>query len=193
MSTRPRILAFAGSNRTDSWNQRVLEIAADAAAEARATVTQIQLRDYPLPLFDQDMEQAEGHSENLLALKKLFVEHDGLLLACPEYNSSITPLLKNTIDWVSRPVGDELPLVAFTGKMASLVSASPGGLGGHRGLVHVRAILSSIGVLVLPQQASIPHVHQVFDEGGKMTQPHHQENLMQIGRQLAEATARFID
>ena len=193
MSTRPRILAFAGSNRTDSWNQRVLEIAADAAAEARATVTQIQLRDYPLPLFDQDMEQAEGHSENLLALKKLFVEHDGLLLACPEYNSSITPLLKNTIDWVSRPVGDELPLVAFTGKMASLVSASPGGLGGHRGLVHVRAILSSIGVLVLPQQASIPRVHQVFDEHGKMTQPHHQENLMQIGRQLAEATARFMD
>ena len=193
MSTRPRILAFAGSNRTDSWNQRVLAIAADAAAAAGADVTLIQLCDYPLPLFDQDMEQAEGHSENAIALKKLFVEHDGLLLACPEYNSSITPLLKNTIDWVSRPVGDEPPLVAFSGKMASLVSASPGGLGGHRGLVHVRAILSSIGVLVLPQQASIPRVHQVFDEHGKMTQPHHQENLMHIGRQLAEATARFMD
>ena len=193
MSTCPRILAFAGSNRTDSWNQRVLAIAVDAAAEAGATVTQIQLRDYPLPLFDQDMEQAEGHSKNAIVLKKLFMEHDGLLLACPEYNSSITPLLKNTIDWVSRPVGDEPQLVAFTGKIASLVSASPGGLGGHRGLVHVRAILSSIGVLVLPQQASIPHVHQVFDEGGKMIQPHHHETLIQIGRQLAKATARFMD
>ncbi len=192
MATSPRILAFAGSTRSDSWNQRILHIAAEGATDAGATVTHIQLRDYPLPLFDQDLEAQEGHNENSHALKKIFAEHDGLLLACPEYNSSITPLLKNTIDWISRPVGDEARLAAFTGKTAALMSASPGGLGGHRGLVHVRAILSSIGVLVLPQQVSIPQVHQDFDQEGRMNNEQHRESLTHLGRQLAEATARFM-
>ena len=193
MATSPRILAFAGSTRSDSWNQRILKIAAEGATDAGATVTQIELRNYPLPLFDQDLEQNDGHSENSHALKKLFAEHDALLLACPEYNSSITPLLKNTIDWVSRPLADEPRLAAFSGKIAALMSASPGGLGGHRGLVHVRSILSSIGVLVLPQQVSIPHIHQDFDPEGNMTNAEHREGLLALGRQIAEATARFLD
>ena len=193
MATSPRILAFAGSTRSDSWNQRILKIAVEGATDAGATVTHIELRNYPLPLFDQDLEQNEGHSKNSHALKKLFAEHDGLLLACPEYNSSITPLLKNTIDWVSRPLADEPRLAAFSGKIAALMSASPGGLGGHRGLVHVRSILSSIGVLVLPQQVSIPNIHQDFDPKGNMTNAEHREGLLALGRQIAEATARFLD
>ena len=192
MANSPRILAFAGSTRSNSWNQRILEIAAAGATEAGASVTIMLLRDYPLPLFDQDLEAEEGHSANSHALKKLFAEHDGLLLACPEYNSSITPLLKNAIDWVSRPVADEPRLAAFTGKTAALMSASPGGLGGHRGLVHVRSILSSIGVLVLPEQVSIPHIHNEFDADGHMTDSRNRESLRALGRQLAEATARFI-
>ena len=192
MANSPRILAFAGSTRSDSWNQRILEIAAAGATEAGASVTIMLLRDYPLPLFDQDLEAEEGHSANSHALKKLFAEHDGLLLACPEYNSSITPLLKNAIDWVSRPVADEPRLAAFTGKTAALMSASPGGLGGHRGLVHVRSILSSIGVLVLPEQVSIPHIHNEFDADGHMTDSRNRESLRALGRQLAEPTARFI-
>ena len=192
MANSPRILAFAGSTRSDSWNQRILEIAAAGATEAGASVTIMLLRDYPLPLFDQDLEAEEGHSANSHALKKLFAEHDGLLLACPEYNSSITPLLKNAIDWVSRPVADEPRLAAFTGKTAALMSASPGGLGGHRGLVHVRSILSSIGVLVLPEQVSIPHIHNEFDADGHMTDSRNRESLRALGRQLTEATARFI-
>ena len=192
MAHSPRILAFAGSNRTNSWNQRVLHIAARGASDAGATVTRIQLQDFPLPLFDQDLEAEQGHGEHSFALKKLFAEHDGLLMACPEYNSSITPLLKNTIDWVSRPVGDEPRLVAFDGKTAALMSASPGGLGGHRGLVHVRSILSSIGVLVLPDQVSIPQIHKAFDAEGNMTDVRHQESLLKLGRRLAETTARIV-
>ena len=192
MATSPRILAFAGSTRRDSWNQRILDIAAAGAVDAGATVTSILLQDFPLPLFNQDIEAEEGHSANSHALKKLFTEHDALLLACPEYNSSITPLQKNVIDWVSRPVADEPRLAAYIGKTAALMSASPGGLGGHRGLVHVRSILSSIGVLVLPEQVTIPHIHQAFDSDGHMTDSQNRESLLALGRQLAEATARLI-
>ena len=191
MSAKPRILAFAGSNRTDSWNQKILRIASDAAANAGAEVTIIHLRDYPLPLFDEDLERDEGHSSSSLQLKKLFSDHDGLLLACPEYNSSITPLLKNTIDWVSRPVDKEERLVAFKGKVAGIMSASPGGLGGHRGLVHVRSILSSIGVIVLPRQVSIPQAYQAFEADGTLKSAQELQSLTQLGEDIAAATARF--
>ena len=192
MNPSARILAFAGSTRSTSWNQKILNIAAQGAIDAGASVTQIQLQDYPLPIFDQDLEAEQGHNEYSIALKKLFREHDGLLLACPEYNSSITPLLKNTIDWVSRPITDEPRLAAFAGKTAALMSASPGGLGGHRGLVHVRSTLASIGVLVLPEQVSIPLIHQEFDADGNMTDTRHRQSLLTLGRSLAETTARIV-
>ena len=103
----PRILAFAGSARRESYNKRILRIAAEGARQAGAEVTQIDLRDYPLPIFDEDLEREEGTPKNAAELKQLFLAHQGLLIAAPEYNSSITPLLKNTIDWVSRQAGDE--------------------------------------------------------------------------------------
>ncbi|HMP78467.1 MAG TPA: NAD(P)H-dependent oxidoreductase [Pirellulaceae bacterium] len=156
------ILAISGSARRGSWNSRLLNIAADAVEVAGGKVTRLEMRDYPLPLYDEDLEKDEGLPPLVRQLRSLFVEHQGLLIASPEYNSSITPLLKNVIDWVSRPVVGEPPLAAFRGKVAALFSASPGALGGLRGLVHVRSILGNIGVLVLPDQLAIPRAHQAF-------------------------------
>src|SRR5262249_29719722 len=103
----PRILAFAGSTRRDSFNKKLAGIAADGARAAGAEVTFIDLRDYPLPLYDGDLEAEKGLPEQAQRLKKLFLDHDGLLISSPEYNSSISGVLKNTIDWVSRPVPGE--------------------------------------------------------------------------------------
>ena len=130
--SKPRILAFAGSARTDSYNHRLLLVAAEGAQAAGADVTVLNLKTYPLPLFDEDLEREDGTPENATQLKQLFLDHDGLLIASPEYNSSITPLLKNVIDWVSRSAEGEAPLAAYRGKVAALMAASPGGLGGLR-------------------------------------------------------------
>lgn len=161
-----QILAFAGSARRDSFNKRLVALAAERARAAGASVTLIDLADFPLPIYDGDLEEADGLPPGVLELKALFKSHQGLLLSCPEYNSSITALLKNTIDWVSRPAPDEAPMAAFRGKTAALLAASPGGLGGLRGLVHVRAILSNIGVLVVPTQLAVSQAHKAFGPDG---------------------------
>ena len=190
--SKPRILAFAGSARKASFNKQVLKIAAKGAEEAGADVTVIDLADYPLPIMDEDLESAEGLPENARKLKQLFLEHDGLLLACPEYNSSITPLLKNVIDWVSRAESkDETPLACYQGKVAGLVSASPGALGGLRGLVHVRAILGNIQVLVIPDQAAVGSVFKVLDGDGNLTDDGQRARLMNVGNALAEALKKL--
>lgn len=166
MST-PKILALAGSTRSGSYNKQLARYAAEAARAAGAEVTYLDLRDYPLPLFDGDLEDQVGLPENALKIKSLFREHQGLLIASPEYNSSVTAVLKNVIDWISRPeTDDEAPWLAFRGKAASLLAASPGALGGLRGLVHLRSILGNMGVLVLPDQVAVPKAHEVFDDKG---------------------------
>ena len=186
-----QILAFAGSARQDSWNKKIIRIAADGAIEKGVQVTLIDLRDFQMPLFDQDLESASGLPENAKKLKQLFIAHDGLLLACPEYNSSITPLLKNTLDWVSRAENSqEKPLSAYRGKAAALVSASPGALGGLRGLVHVRSILGNIGVIVLPDQMALSKADQSFDTAGKLKDPKQEAGIKNIGAALAEFLKR---
>lgn len=192
MSKSPRILAFAGSLRKDSFNQRLVRLAARAAESAGAKVTVINLRDYPMPIFDEDLEAAIGLPEPAMKFRSLMYEHDGLLIACPEYNSSITAALKNTIDWASRPLPGEPPLKAFRGKAAALLSASPGALGGLRGLVHVRAILGNIGVIVLPDQIAVPRAHEVFNADGSLKDAKQQEAVDAIGRTLATTTAKLI-
>lgn len=165
--SQPKILAFAGSARKDSYNKKLIRIAAESARRAGADVTVIDLADFPLPLFDEDLEAA-GVPENVMKLKALFAAHQGLLISCPEYNSTITPLLKNTLDWVSRALPGEKPLAAFAGKTAGLVSASPGALGGLRGLVTVRAMLGNIQVLVIPEQAAVSAAHNAFLPDGSL-------------------------
>ena len=159
MTVTPRILALAGSLRKESYNKKLVKIAMHGASAAGAEVTYLDLRDYPLPIFDEDLEAAQGMPEAGKKLKQLLIDHDGFLLACPEYNSSITAALKNAIDWASRPVPGVAPLACFTGKTAALLSASPGALGGLRGLVHVLSILGNINVLVLPDQIAVMNAH----------------------------------
>jgi len=187
-----QLLALAGSTRTHSFNKQLVKIAADAARAAGATVTYVDLRDFPLPLFDQDLEDAQGLPENAKKLKELFKAHDGFLLASPEYNSSITAVLKNAIDWASRAGTDDEPsLIAYRGKTAALMSASPGGLGGLRGLVTVRSILSNIGVVVIPDQVSVSQAHEAFDGEGQLKDQHKQKSIQKLARSLVELTAKL--
>ncbi len=160
----PKILAFSGSTRRDSWNRKLIALAADASRAAGAQTTLIDLADYPLPLYNGDEEARDGLPDNALRLKALFKAHDALLIASPEYNSSIPPLLKNTLDWVSREWQGESGLLPYRNKLAAILAASPGQYGGMRMLPHLRQVLNTLGVLVLPGQFSLAHAEAAFDE-----------------------------
>lgn len=191
MPTIPKVLALAGSTRRESFNKKLVKIAAAGAKAAGAEVSLLDLRELPLPLFDEDLEAAEGLPPNVRKLKELFLAHQGLLIASPEYNSSITAVLKNAIDWVSRPVRGEVPLACFVNKVAALMSASPGALGGLRGLVTVRSILSNIKVLVLPDQVAVPKAHEAFTPEGALKDAAQQAAIEKLGADVA-ATVRKL-
>jgi chromate reductase len=186
-----KLIAFAGSSRTGSFNKQLVQIAAAAAREAGADVTVVDLRDLALPLFDEDLESASGLPEGARRFKNLLRESDGMLIASPEYNSSVTGVLKNAIDWASRSESEEeAPLVAYRGKTAALFSASPGALGGLRGLVHLRSILGNIGVLVLPDQVSISKAHEAF-EAGKLKDERKTKQVHALAKQLVQTVAKL--
>jgi NAD(P)H-dependent FMN reductase len=192
MAANPQILAFAGSTRTDSFNKKLVHLAALGAEAAGADVTLIDLRDYPLAFYDGDNETRDGVPPNAGKLKQLFLDHDGLLIASPEYNSGLSGVLKNTLDWVSRPATDtEKPLACFTGKVAAILSASPGGLGGMRGLVQLRSILGNIQVLVLPDQISIAEAHNAFHPDGTLKEAKRQAAVENLGASLARTIAKL--
>jgi chromate reductase, NAD(P)H dehydrogenase (quinone) len=191
MPTAPRLLAFAGSLRTGSYNKMLIRIGATAARAAGAQVTLIDLRDFPLPVFDEDLEKEQGLPPNGRKLKDLFLAHQGLLLSCPEYNSSISAVLKNTIDWVSRPAPDEPPLGCFVGKVAGLMSASPGQFGGLRGLVTVRSILGNIKVTVLPEQVCIAKAHEALGSDGNLKDAKLQAGVERLGAELVRVVGRL--
>ena len=191
MSNQPKILAFAGSSRIASFNKKLVKFAVEGAKKAGAEVRYIDLLDYPMPLFNEDLETLEGLPNKVLEFKQLLREHQGFLISCPEYNGSITPLLKNTIDWASRSELHEKPLSCFQGKVAALLATSPGGLGGIRGLVHVRAILEGIGVLVIPEQKAIPNAAQAFDESGQLKDEKQAQGVMAIAQKLTEITTKL--
>lgn len=188
-----KLLAFAGSARRESWNRRLVHIAARQARELGADVTELNLAELNLPLFDEDLESEQGEPAGAQRLKRLMFEADGFLIACPEYNSSITPLLKNAIDWASRPAEGESRLQAYQGKVAGLISASPGALGGLRGLVHVRAILGNIGVVVIPDQVAVSSAHEAFTAYGSafVANSPFQPMLDKVVKRLVEVAGRL--
>ncbi len=191
MSSNPTILAFAGSTRQDSFNKKLVQIAAQGASHAGADVTYLDLRDLPLPLFDEDLEAREGIPLNAKKLKELMIAHQGFLIASPEYNSSISAVLKNTIDWASRPQPGEAPLACFKGKVAVLMSASPGALGGLRGLVHIRSILDNLSMIVLPEQRAIGNAYSAFTPEGNLQDADQQSAVEQLGARLVEVVAKL--
>jgi len=186
MASAPKILAFAGSTRVGSFNKKLVKIAAAAARAAGAEVTELDLRDLPMPLYDGDLEATEGIPPNAQTLKALMRAHEGLLISAPEYNSGITGVLKNAIDWASRSAAGEAPLACFVGKTAALMSASPGGLGGLRGLVQVRSMLSNIHVLVLPDQVAVPRAEEAFNPDGTLKDATQRAAIETLGRSLVE-------
>jgi len=191
--SQPKIVAFAGSLRTGSFNKKLLALAAEAARAAGAEVTVVDLRELALPLFDQDIEDASGLPEGAKKFKALLRASDGFLIASPEYNSSITAALKNAIDWASRAESDdEPPLAAFRGKAAALFAASPGALGGLRGLVHVRAILGNIGVNVLPDQMTVSKAHEAFNPDGSLKDEKSAARAKKLGAGLAQHLAKLL-
>lgn len=191
MTIRPKVLVLAGSTRKDSYNKKLAKAAMVGAVHAGAEATFIDLADYPLPLFDEDLEKQVGIHENEKKLKDLFKSHHALLISSPEYNSSISAVLKNAIDWISRPTGDSRPLEAFAGKVAGLMSASPGALGGLRGLVHLRSILGNIQVLVIPDQFALVKAHEAFDDQGRLKDEKQRASVEAIGQKVAATAARL--
>ncbi len=191
MGYTPKILAFAGSTRTDSFNKKLIKIAVQGAKDKGASVTLVDLRDYPMPLYDGDLEKDKGLPEKAKELKKIFLEHQGLMISSPEYNASMPGMLKNTLDWVSRKEGNEPELACYIRKVAVLMSASPGGLGGLRGLVHLRAMLTGINVLVLPQQVSVSRAAEAFDTNGLLKDEKVSKAVQKLGADLTEMLTKL--
>ncbi len=185
----PKLLMFAGSARNASTNKQLAALAARTAQEAGVDVTLIDLKDFGMPIYDGDLEGETGLPENAKRPKQLFVEHDGLFFASPEYNSSFSPLLKNALDWISRPhTEDEPPLWAYNGKVAALGSIAPGALGGLRGLVPLRMMLGNIGVTVVPNQVAISNGFSAFDDAGALKDERQSQLLKSTIDQLISTT-----
>lgn len=162
----PRILAFAGSARRESFNRRLLSAAVPIARESGLDVDRVELADYPMPIFNEDLESEQGQDPNATRLRRKLAASDGLLLACPEYNGSITPLMKNVIDWMSRGEQGGSGVEAYRDKRALLLGASPGRLGGRRAMAAVREILGNLRVEVIDEEFSLPRAAEAFDGEG---------------------------
>ena len=186
-----KILAFAGSLRGASFNKKLVRIAAHSARDAGAQVTELDLRDIPMPLYDGDIERDQGLPPNAKVFKRLLVEHQGWLVSSPEYNTAITAVLKNAIDWASRTEPGETPHVAFRGKVAGLMSASPGQFAGVRSLAMLRAILSHLGVVIVPTHLGIPRANEAFDADGNLQDERQRETIRSIGAEVVSFVGRL--
>jgi chromate reductase, NAD(P)H dehydrogenase (quinone) len=182
-----RILAFAGSLRAQSFNKKLVAVAAEAARELGCDVDLLDLRDFPMPIYDGDYEQSHGQPQSAKHLKARILACDALLVGCPEYNASITAVLKNTIDWLSRPQAGE-PSV-FKGRPAALLAASMGPIGGLRGLSPVRDIFTQLGVLTVPTQFALGTAQNAFDGDGKLIDPMHRNLVKDVLIELATITS----
>ncbi len=188
-----KLLAFAGSARKGSYNKKLVAVAAAGAEKAGAEVTLIDLADFAMPIFCEDLEAEQGMPEAAKRFKELLKSHDGFLISSPEYNSSYSALLKNAIDWASRGEEGEKPLEAFAGKVAGIMAASPGGLGGLRGLVMLRMLLGNINVHVIPNQKAIAKAYEAFNPDGSMTDEKQQKGIEALAAEVNSICDKLKD
>ena len=190
-----KILVFAGSARRDSLNKKLARVGAEAVRAAGGEATFVDLDDYPIPVYHGDLEAKEGMPQNARKLRALFLAHEGLLIASPENNQSITSLLKNTIDWLSRDIGDgkgeNSGLAPYRGKVVGIMNATPGPYGGVRHLYHLRQVLSGLQAIVLPNQVQLGHADQAFDERGALKDERWSKALATLAKALVETTDKL--
>jgi chromate reductase len=179
-----KILAFAGSLRSASFNSKLVRIAAEGARENGALVDEISLGDIPLPLYDAELERGHGLPKNAKLFKQLLSDHDAVLIGSPEYNTGMTAVLKNAIDWASRAEPGEASYVAFKGKVGGIMSTSPGNFGGVRSLGMLRGILSYLGMIVVPTQLAIPRANTAFDAEGNLIDEQQANTIRSIGAEV---------
>lgn len=186
MPTPPRILAFAGSARRESLNRKLLAVVVEAVRAAGGEVTVVDLNELALPLYHGDLEDAQGLPAGARTLAELITQHHGLLIASPEYNSQLTPLLKNTLDWCTRGDGDP-----FAGKVAAVVSASPGLFGGIRSMTLARQLLTHLGCHVIPAQCVLPQADQAFEAQGALRSERSRRAVQEVAAELVRVAARL--
>lgn len=183
----PKILVFAGSIRAGAYSGRTADAAQKELALQGAEVTRISLADYPLPIMDEDLEAEHGVPEKAIGLARLFAANDGILIATPEYNGSIPPLLKNAIDWISRVRTDaDRPLRPLPGRVVAICSSSEGHFAGIRSAAHLRAVLDHIQMDVIAPQCSVPKAGDAFDDDGAFREERLRRSMQHVCRSLVE-------
>lgn len=185
--SHPKILCFSGSTRSGSINVRLLDAAVRELSSLDCEVTRISLADYPLPLYNGDLEEAEGVPENAVKLAELMAAHDGYFITCPEYNGSLTPLMKNTIDWMTRVPAEKA--VPFKDKVGAIGACSPGAMGGIAMLYHLREILVRLGSLIVSEQVAVGNGFDAFDDMDKLTDERSSQFLAATCKSLATKAA----
>jgi chromate reductase, NAD(P)H dehydrogenase (quinone) len=186
----PKILVLAGSARLDSIHRKLARQTVEALRDAGVEATLADLRDFPMPIYDGDLETGEGLPPAAKALKELARRHDGFAIASPEYNGGYPALLKNALDWISRPEPGDRPLEVFRGKVAAILSASPGPGGGSRGLRQLRELLEMMSVSVVPPELAIPRAGAAFDAEGRLVRTEDVSRLREVAAALAQAADR---
>jgi chromate reductase len=183
-----KLLAFAGSTRLQSWNKRLLRIVAAGAVEAGADVALVDLRDFPLPFYDGDLEESDGVPGPALRFRDMMLASQGFLIACPEYNGSVSAVLKNMLDWCSRPLDGQDGLAPYKGKHVAIAGTSIGPYGAVRAVGHLRGIMSKMGATVLADEVTVPFAPQAFTETGELSNP----TLRGLAKQLGANLARTV-
>lgn len=184
-----RVAVVAGSTRTGSFAKQLARAAVAAVDAAGGAGTFVDLRDFAMPLYDGDLEAASGLPDGAVRLRRLVGAHDALLFASAEYNASIPAVLKNAIDWLSRPHAAEPGVSVFRGKVAGLLSSSPGALGGLRGLVHLRQVLMNVGLLVVTEQFALGGADRAFAADGSLHDDKHRAGVDKVVRSLLRVSA----